>query len=228
MFIVPGRLEEERKRIAFELTEPKINRFLKKSFSRFYDFTYPVYIEEFAKLNGDASIRSWAKRVGMVYSWIPGISNSAFRFHDDLDQVAEDAEAMTKLAERFKGKKLEDSQITIGDSKGDFQLTLDDGQKVDLKNEVQPVVGRLMHGKVSEHTQIATNSKMLHFIAPELFPIMDKNICERVFHKGNPRLYDYMDYMALVKSFLEDETLSSLHNNMPVSKLYIIDGVLFN
>ena len=228
MVKIPARLSAERDRIAVELTKEKIDRFMKKSATRFYDLTYPVYIEEFAKVKEDFSIRLWAKRIGMVYSWIPGISNSAFCFHDDLDQVAEDAEAMTKLAERFRGKKLEDSQITIGDSKGDFQLILDNGETVDLKNEVQTVVGRLMHGKVSGHTQIATNSKMLHFIAPELFPIMDKNICEGVFHKGNPRLHDYMDYMALVKSFLADETLNSLHNNMPVSKLYIIDGVLFN
>ena len=77
-------LSKEKERMTELLTEEKIKAFLRGSSTTFYDLTHSMYIEEFAKLNNDSSISSWAKKIGMVFSWIPGISSSAFHFEDRL------------------------------------------------------------------------------------------------------------------------------------------------
>lgn len=225
--IVP-RLVNEDAKIAALLTKQNIEKFKKGSNTRFYDVTYPLYVKEFAALQKDAPIPSWGKRIGMVYSWIPGISNQAFQYHEDMELVKKDARLMTELAECFQGELLEKSKIDVVNPQEKYLLRIGNGSVINMKEKVQPLLGRLMHGNENVHTQIATNSKMLHFIAPHLFPILDANICRTIFGKKSPRLSDYMDYMYLVKGFLEDDVLTASLADKSVSKLYIIDGVLFN
>jgi len=214
-----------------EVIEERITIF--KGDSYWYKHSYRVFTERFATTRGKSTLEAWIERTALIYSWLPRIPLQSF--HLKPAELQETIKKLTELESHFWEAELSTIGKTAylgneyhGESispsyKGFYDVGI---------REFLELGSQLLHGKVNLDTQLSSTTKLLHFMCPQLFPIFDMKICNRIFSSNYQTYTRYTQYVFSLQKYLEEGTEAHLikkyGNELGVSALYIIDLILFN
>lgn len=202
--------------------------------SYWYSKSYPVFLRRFAETrtnNLDES--AWVERTAYVFSWIPRIPVVRM----DMEAIG----GLAYLENLFHSSKLWDigTESYLG-GLNDPIMGIHHGERIFgtgfgrppvlIKQFVQLANSVLNYGDT--RLNFPTTTKLLHFIFPDLFPILDSNVCKALY--GNDRVEDYSKYhayMFALQDFLEYEpeagALFRVAQDAKLPLLRIVDLVLF-
>ena len=165
--------------------------------------------------NPTALQTAWAQRKAMVASWLRGIPKTG------LDRAA--AGRLLRCELTLVGATLAD------DAFPEIDATI---QRVDpgfplrhLLGEANCVLNR------TKTVRLASSTKLLHFMLPELVPIIDTNVSQNLFGEETPSLGRYLEYVGLLRAYLREgehrEVLFELARQHGVSPVRLVDSFLF-
>lgn len=201
--------------------------------SFWYRKSYKVYISRFAELRkNNKKEDAWIERVGMVYSWIKKIPVAMLDF-----------EAIQELA-ALEDQLYQSSIVSIGHEsyqggQGNPIKLKYHGDRIFGTRDIPPIpIDHFIHlanriintGRNS--VNLPTTSKLLHFLLPSLFPILDQHVANTVFGaQKNLNINYYREYIFSIQDYLIDgehrELLISQAKDHQRSSLYILDQILF-
>jgi hypothetical protein len=198
---------------------------------KWYQLSYPSIIQHFQKTKGDLSIPSNVLRISCVSSWIPAVLKSNIEI-ETLKRISyfEDLYKNSKLweigTESYLGgiykpglEKYHGMRI--------FAVQSDNSPYL-LKDYLEPVA-RLLNSSDRWQTTISTSSKYLHFMLPNLFPIFDKTLCNRLFRKEAIDDVTYSVYIfALQDVLVKKKFILEYAAERNISPLRVIDNILFH
>jgi hypothetical protein len=204
-----------------------------------YYCSYPLFIEHAQQIKralegcngGDASFeKDVTQMVAFVMSWIGHIPTARIKDKDNLNTLC-------KYIKEFASK---DASVS---DRGIIDFDLQYNSFADAVNSVKGYcnsVNILIYGQrqtKKKRDNIPTVSKFLHFLHPALFPILDKNINDKVFQaSSSPDMKAYLNYIEALKNALkEEQTATTIEqfqkhlagHGMNVSKIRAIDMALF-
>lgn len=182
-----------------------------------YQTSYLAILETFNETHGKADDTSWVKRKCAVYSWIGkiprcGLCSSTTSWLTGI----ESAFAGAVLGAR--GTRLSGGHILYG------------GAEVSVK-EMLGLANHVLNAGGTDN--VASCSKLLHFMNPRLFPILDRWVygaLRGAISASQPSGNAYVNYLASLESFLgQDGNRERLEgaSRGRFSALRVVDMVLF-
>ena len=198
---------------------------------QWYYLSYPEIIRHFQDSRKLQSKKDQMLRIACVASWIPAVLKSNLdSAHIERIQYFEELYASSTLweigTESYLGgikkpglEKYHGVRI--------FQV-LNDNHPYLLKDYLEPVAALLNSSERWENT-ISTTSKYLHFMLPNLFPILDKKIGRTLFEREVIDDGDYHNYIFALQELLPQKRfLLEQSKETGVSPLRLVDNILFN
>lgn len=194
-----------------------------------YVSSYDVIIRRFNETRGNTSQEAWIERTAFVYSWLPRIPLNA-NFRKDVPKeshlrIEEAIQELTILEKSLHSNGV-DSKDLVWNSVG---TAGNNGDELELYLER---AGIIMHSEFNKNTQLASITKLFHFMVPEVFPIFDQHVCRALFGTKTLNLKKYREYLKGVHAFIEapeNVELFGKVNEPPLkNKIYLIDRILFD
>lgn len=161
----------------------------------------------------------WIERKAWVGSWLPTILKG------EINQA--DVALLAELESKYRTIKIVDMTT---DSLSTFNWEEDIYKFLEASDKI--LNG---NGNGNWHENVSSTSKLMHFMCPQLFPIMDAVVCKEIISvkARNNRHRHYFDYFSALIGFLEEdvalkEYIVKISTEQKVSVLRIIDLVIFS
>lgn len=194
-----------------------------------YLSSYYVIKRRFDETRGDTSQEAWIERTALVYSWLPRIPLNA-NFIKDVS-----SESNLRIEQAIQGlTNLEKSLHSNGVDSKDlvWNAVETTGNNGDELEEYLKKAGIIMHSEFNRNTQLASITKLFHFMVPEVFPIFDQHVCRALFGTKTLNLKKYREYLKGVHAFIEApenvELFGKVNEPLLKNKIYLIDRILFD
>lgn len=217
-------LEEEvtpdRVRLAADIASKRI---LGKGRDAWYQDTYEFILRSFSDQGNSPD--KWILRKSLVFTWIMGVPSSG------LD--GERASKMDAHEAKLSGLTLGGPGLSITEERLSHPSV-----EIDLRNLLADGSAFLNSPDRGAET-VATTSKLLHFMNPALFPLLDSQVKKTLKKNGaedappNERFTEYIDYMAAMNLFIRthSDVLASRNDGCTLSEwvtpVRLIDLCLF-
>jgi len=198
---------------------------------QWYLYSYPVFIGLFSQTAKDNQRSAWVQRIACVFSWIARIPTP------NLDETV--LETLTKIANTYQKEKLWQigTESFLG-GQGNQDRLRHHGERMFgadiaktpavLRDYLEPA-NKLLNNSDHWEKNLPTTTKLLHFMCPYLFPILDNRITKVLSIGKIPSYVNYHAYTFALQGFLvESKTMIAELEASGVNPLRLIDVILLN
>lgn len=158
---------------------------------------------------------AWAQRKAMVSSWLRGIPKTG------IDSAA--AKRLLDFERKLANATLADDVFP------DIGLAPGEGDPVFPLRHLLGEANRVLNRSAS--VRLASSTKLLHFMLPELVPIIDTNVSQNLFDKKEPTVAQYLEYVRLLRAYLREgehrHEILKLAAERGVSPVRLVDTFVF-
>ncbi len=195
-----------------------------------YYKSYNVFLKLFNSTLGKTNLEEWIKRVSCIYSWIAGIPRTNFE-----SEIINKLNELENTCSKFKLWELTSMSWSVCKIHKEKELKYTDIILRDFKKPqliIQyflKLACKLLNNSEGWDLSIASASKLLHFMLPKLFPILDTKVCQMLFGNKHYSYNKYYVYISALKNFLDNNSeIVIIANKNDMSPLRLVDIVLFN
>jgi len=170
---------------------------------RWYLCSYPVFARLFSQSQQPISVEAWIQRVACVFSWIariptPSLDESVIRTLDEIESRYKNEKLWsTDIPPLVLRRDKDQDNLLYTERNGDNSANA----RIELERILKPA-NTLLNGSGHWDKNLATTTKLLHFMSPNLFPIMDKRIANILEIGKMPNLNNYSCYFLSLRAFL--------------------------
>lgn len=198
---------------------------------KWYRASYPRFLEVFQRTAHTADPQAWVERIACVFSWIGSIPTP--RLEPEFLEALVDLERRFSTATLWEIGIARDKTERGGASEvhaSDVLLHEPEGSKnaVPFSDFLRPA-NKLLNGSDRWEQTTSTSSKLMHFMFPSLFPILDGNVATRLGLGTPPNANGYCVYLMGLRELLQENTgileRCRAQNRHP---LRVIDQILFD
>lgn len=217
------KVNEALKNLKQIITLDTINNALENNYKQsrdlWYQQSYSLILERFALPSNkfEKPMNQWIERKAWVGSWLPTILKGEINETDIMN--------LSKLESKYRNFEIINLNMD--------EISMKEWEEIIFK--FLQVSNKILYGDANWHKTVASTSKLLHFMCPHLFPIMDKVVLEEIISaRSSYNMYkNYVDYFAALFQFLEDDQplkkhLMKISSQRKESVLRIIDLVIFS
>lgn len=196
-----------------------------------YQVSYPQILQHFRDSKGSSDPKAHVLRIACVSSWIPAALKSnldpnAIERIQYFEKLYENSTLWEIGSESYLGG-IHQKGIEKYHGFRIFQVQSDHRPYL-MKDYLEPVTFLLNSSNRWKNT-VGTTSKYLHFMLPNLFPILDSNIAKILF---DTELVDDVRYsiytFALQDIIPRKKFVLKYANEKGLSPLKVIDNILFH